>query len=200
MDLSSQQKSVADRILWGMIGHLSTMYAAPYILGASALRAASLTSGDSLNSIPLPKNQWQIECRHWFRLALARLQAATVSFVSNLDPLPFGLNITAPNSITDPELERQCHAQKIRSTGAYQSFSVLAIALILALGGAVIVISVCVGTITALVQRRVPRWQHKHRQWEEDYLLELLAAARRNRSAVSRPAGERADTRGYARR
>lgn len=71
--------------------------------------------------------------------------------------------------------KRLCKSQLIRNSGEVQSFSILGMSLILALGGLIIAISFGM----EYVEKQLDRWfglgSDKRKEWVRDETLELLA-------------------------
>jgi hypothetical protein len=83
-------------------------------------------------------------------------------------------NITGsftPKPLTDAAAKQQCRQQMVRNAGGYQSFSVLGIALILALGGLIIVVGLTVDVIAAKFGLESSRF--KREQWDVEETLAL---------------------------
>ena len=107
-------------------------------LSAAALDAPN--SAYTYLSPGLPDNQWQIEASGWFNASLATLQSLVLSFVSkDMSGTERFANVTPPSEV--PELNDMCNNQIIKNIGAYQTLSVLGIAVVAVIGTLIIVIS-----------------------------------------------------------
>lgn len=108
--------------------------------GQGDVLRASQSAWFTTMSAALPSNQWQIELQGWFEQALAMHQLEAMSFVSKdvEDLSPYGQILQYNKSSITNKL---CETQIMRSTGGYQSFSVLGLGLIGAIGALIAVVS-----------------------------------------------------------
>jgi hypothetical protein len=132
-----------------------------------ALNAAELLVRNT-NEDGLPSNQWQIELQGWFDTALARIQAAVIEFVSkDIDGLePYA------KLMVNPDEEWQCDAQKIKAVGNYQSFSLMGIEIICAVGAFIVLLSFVLEGIVGFFQKRWGRQGYKEALWSTDAILQ----------------------------
>lgn len=140
--------------------------------GSSALRASETVTNTQQG--PLPNNQWQIESSSWFATSLAKLQRITVEYATGPDFLPEGFSVLQMN---DSISQNMCRNQKVRDTGANTSFSVLGVALIIALGGLTILTNMILEPIVGWFQRRHKTNDHRRLQWILDEKLQLQRVA-----------------------
>ncbi|KAH0552959.1 hypothetical protein GP486_006843 [Trichoglossum hirsutum] len=142
--------------------------------GAAALRAQE-TVYDNTNG-RLPNNQWIIELKTWFSVALAKLQAGVVESATGPEYTSNGLlrkvNLTDSGEIYD----NLCRMQKVRTNGGYQSFSVLGLSIILAVGSFIITASLVLDPIFGLLQKRQGSL-YRTLAWKTDSKLQLLRMA-----------------------
>ena len=104
-----------------------------------ALIANSILGNTLLLSPGLPNNQWHLETLRWFQTGLAKLQANTNQFTNvsftGRDSAAYQLipakSFTNISSI-DSELDELCSEQRIRSRGSVQNFSVVNLAVLVA--------------------------------------------------------------------
>jgi hypothetical protein len=127
-------------------------------------------------SSPIPANQWQIEVSLWFSTCLAKEQQWAVEWATAptfIDFAPQGNTTGAftTNPPTDAAAKQQCRQQLVHNAGGYQSFSVLGIALILALGGLIIVTGLTVDTIAASFGPESSKFRRE--QWDAEETLAL---------------------------
>jgi hypothetical protein len=100
-------------------------------------------------SLPLPDNQWMLEMRYWYSIAMAQLQRGVVQWATGQiteDPLN---QLRRPNTTAEKWF---CDNLMIPSE-EYQSFSVLGVVLILAIGCLIIVVACTLERIAAFVRR-----------------------------------------------
>src|SRR5436190_11255986 len=95
------------------------------------LLAAETTNTIVQSAIQL--TQWHKEVSIWFAISLARLQASVVEWAVGPKYLVPGSGIQVKSTLLFIE-KIMCRNQLVRNTGPYQSFSVLGVALILAIG------------------------------------------------------------------
>jgi hypothetical protein len=145
------------------------LYGSVLPIGVDALIASQYTNG--LASAPLPNNQYQIEFSSWFAVALARLQIAVVEYSTgptnqqDLDAL------VRPNTTEGKNL---CRSILVQSTGNFQNFSVLGIAIIIAVGGVIILLGASIDTIVGWLQsKNNPR----RLQWRADSKFQIQRMA-----------------------
>jgi hypothetical protein len=132
------------------------------LLSTSALLAQDLLSAQALASDKilapqLPSNQWQTEVKGWFEAGLAKLQASVVAYPAQPMDLAF-TETTHPNSAsTDPSdlaAVAACSNQRVRNTGAYQSFSGVGLIIIIVLGLIIIIVSWTAESCVVALRRR----------------------------------------------
>lgn len=124
---------------------------------------------------PLPDDQWVVELSSWFQVGLASIQQSVLEYATG----PFDLGqtgvIVRPNA-SDELGQRLCKSQSIRNSGQVQSFSILGMTLIFALGGLIIIISLTMeSTVGAMQRRRAQGGEDRMLVWKRDEKLEILA-------------------------
>ncbi|KAL8872035.1 MAG: hypothetical protein Q9174_002268 [Haloplaca sp. 1 TL-2023] len=155
--------------LYYTIGTSDTYYSV-HSRGAASLRASDTVVGSDLNNVGLPDNQWTIEATEMFSISLAKLQQQILNYA--LGP---------PNLYQDMEFIKGsvdvCQRQKIRGIGGFLSFSILGVAIILIVGGLIILTSIFLDMIVGFIQRRFKWSDHKRLQWATDEKLQLQRLA-----------------------
>ena len=153
IDLNPAQNATAQRV-GPYLSMSNTQYTVNY-LGNSALLAQDHVS--NLLGAGLPSTQWQIEIEGWFAVALAKLQALAVEYPIQPTEIP-GATVNLPSATsTDPSdqaARAECFNQRIRNTGAYQSFSAAALLVIIVIGVAIILASWTAECCVATLRRR----------------------------------------------
>ena len=175
-DLSGFQRAMLLRIGHSNLG--PSMHFIVHGLGASALQAQTSLVQFGAISAWLPNNQWQIETEGLFQMALAKLQAEAVAFARK-ENLGEYETLVYPDSVS-AAWDRMCKSQKIRSTSAYQSFSILGIAIIVVVGIVIIMLSFFIDVLIFWCYRRLPflrKYQYKRRQYISDGQLQLQRMA-----------------------
>ncbi|KAL1605012.1 hypothetical protein SLS60_004555 [Paraconiothyrium brasiliense] len=154
--------------------------------GSSALRAQELVTG--LFSGPLPKDQWKKEVcaaafrevtsscsqvEYWFTTGLSKVQKYFVDYASGPSNVLNGTHISKPYDAPSRQL---CESQiiKVPPGSNATSFSTLGVAIILTVGGLVILAHVILEYIVANV---VPTKNYKLVRWALDDKLQLQRLA-----------------------
>ncbi|KAF2464395.1 uncharacterized protein BDR25DRAFT_271861 [Lindgomyces ingoldianus] len=174
LNLNSKQNA-AVRYIWNAI-YYNNIYWTIGPRGAASLRASE--SVYQYLQHELSNTQWITEVQGWFDASLARLQQAMVEIAMGPSSQNPGINYTRPGS--DPQNsfeENLCRTQILRSTGKYQNFSVLGIAIIVAFSSFFIWLSFMIGTATGWVQRWIHKGEDRRLQWLLDDSLQLQRMA-----------------------
>jgi hypothetical protein len=153
IDLNPAQNATAQRV-GPYLTMSNTQYTVNY-LGNSALLAQDHVS--NLVSAGLPPSQWQIEVEGWFAVALAKLQALAIEYPIQPTDIPAAtVQLPSPSSTepSDRAARAACSNQRIRNTGAYQSFSAVALVVITVIGVAIILTSWTVECCVAAIRQR----------------------------------------------
>ncbi|EXL65618.1 hypothetical protein FOPG_18163 [Fusarium oxysporum f. sp. conglutinans race 2 54008] len=138
--------------------------------GAGALRAGEKVA-QSIQSF-LPINQWTTEVKNWFAISLIELQYALVEYPTGpTSPLRENLALKVPQR---SESQNLCRSMKVPNLGGYKSFSVLALVMVLVVGGMVIIISIILEPVTNCIYNNwVTEHQFRRLQWILDGKLQL---------------------------
>ena len=162
-----QQSTSID--LYYTVGTSDTYYSV-HSRGATSLRASDTLIRSDLTNVGLPDNQWTIEATEMFSISLAKLQQQVLNYA--LGP---------PNLYQDMEFIKGsvdvCQRQKIRGVGGFLSFSVLGVAIILIVGGLIILTSTFLDTAVGYIQRKFKWNDHKRLQWAIDEKMQLQRLA-----------------------
>jgi hypothetical protein len=161
--LNDYQIATAMRLSFAL--RLTGTYITLESLGDTALLARDRLTGTF--GLRLPDNQWQIEVQGWFETSLAKLQSYMVEWTANLADLgPLG-SVIVPSPAGGP-VERasldMCSNQRIRNTGAYQSFSFLGLMIVIGVGLTIMVLSWTVESCVSFVRSRRPHGKHNYRE------------------------------------
>lgn len=169
--LNVVQQGIMGRIF--IVLPFTSVYWTVYPRKEAALRAQEKVT--DLNQAPIPDNQWMIEVGHWFEAGLARLQRGIVEYATGPTNIIPGLNVYLPNDVVSKAM---CDSQKITDPQGTISFSVLGVAIILAVGGFIIVTSLVLDTIVNFIQRWLETGQHARLNWILDDKLQLQRMVR----------------------
>jgi hypothetical protein len=108
----------------------------------------------------------------WFAIGLAGLQQAIVEYATgpSADHLMKGTTIPLAKvgDPSSPVTNSICNSQKIKSTGAYQNFSVIGLCCIIVVGGTIMLVSLYVESLVELVQRKMNRGREGRNHWMAD--------------------------------
>lgn len=136
--------------------------------GGSALRAQETVL--NLDQASLPANQWQIEVGNWFSTGLARLQKGILEYAQGSQNVLPGTYIWKPTDIVSKAM---CYSQKVQTTSGTISFSVLGLAIILAIGGTIILISLILDSVVGFCQRKFGKGEYARLNWILDDKFQL---------------------------
>ncbi|ETI28036.1 hypothetical protein G647_00485 [Cladophialophora carrionii CBS 160.54] len=165
LNLNEVQYTVASRIALSSRS-LSTFHSISG-RGASALRAQE-TIYDRVQQVPLPDHQWQIELANWFEISLAKLQHVVVEYAApsvKTEDMPVGAYLQSPTDIVSKAM---CSSQKVAFTGSTVSFSVLGVVIILAVGGAIVLLHLVLEPLVGWMQRRFRWGEFRRARWIMD--------------------------------
>lgn len=142
--------------------------------GAGALRAGEKVA-QSIQSF-LPSNQWDTEVKNWFAISLIELQYAIVEYPTGpTSPLTENFALKVPQR---SESQNLCRSMKVPNPGGYKTFSVLALVMVLVVGGMVIIISIILEPVTNCIYNNwVTEHQFRRLQWILDGKLQLQRMA-----------------------
>jgi hypothetical protein len=129
--------------------------------------AINLTAAESSTlSLVLPPNQWELEAEYWYSIAMAQLQRTIVEY---------GTGQIAANTkyILPPATDGDrwfCQNLMIKGT-AFQSFSILALAVVLAVGTLIIVLSLSIEALASCFQKRLGSGSARMKIWDDHDML-----------------------------
>jgi hypothetical protein len=138
-------------------------------VGSTPLLAINATASASTTlSLGLPPNQWQLEAEYWHSVAMSQLQRKFVEYGTGQMAAQTAY-IVPPTTASERWI---CDNLMIRGT-AYQSFSVLAIALIVGFGSLVIVVSLNIESMASCIQTRLGKGLAARKSWDDHDMLGL---------------------------
>lgn len=131
-------------------------------------------------SQPLPPNQWHLEVENFFNKGLAQLQIATVEYATG-PPIgpgavlnqPWNDGSTLADDPTNVAAEAMCYSQMVNDSSDSVSFSVLGMVVLFAIGGLIIIVSLCIDTLVGWIQQRFGIGTHARMCWLLDDKLQL---------------------------
>lgn len=129
-------------------------------------------------SANLPSNQWETEVMNWMNVSLSNSQRGTVTY-SRPSEFDIGGGVSSLEYMEHPqetELRRLCEQVKVRSA-THTSFSVLAMAVTIALGVLFILSDFVARRVVFFFQRRTGHGNDKHQQWTDSSAFQLQRMA-----------------------
>ena len=174
--LSAHQNVTFDRMLRAAFGS-----SLGQVVGSLARTKTPLIATDqavtkeTVLSLKLPNNQWELELKFWHSIAMAQLQRTIVQWsTGQIAPDP-ETQLVRPGTEADSWF---CKNLIIPST-VYQSFSILYLVLILTIGTLVILVSWNVEKISGWLQFRSTKGLSLKRIWDDDHMLGLKMSTQR---------------------
>jgi hypothetical protein len=165
--LTAKQNVTLDRILRAVTSSGMNLILSEIKEQPEGLAALNRTvTEETTISLPLPDNQWQVELVRWQTIAMAQLQRTMVEYAT-------GQIAASPGYLLPPQSDSEkwlCQNMMIQSA-VYQSFSVMALVLIVVFGMILILISLTIETSVGWVQRRFNRGAHGREMWEDHHML-----------------------------
>jgi hypothetical protein len=156
--LNAYQEAIATRLI--LPPEVASSFNTTTFLGPSALLANDNVF--ELVGTTLANNQCQIEVQGWFETLLARMQWFVLEWAANMANLGQYGYIVAPDRTSSHPVDKAavslCSLQRIRNTGAYQTFSFVRV-----------MITVCVGFFFILLS------------WTLDWAVVMAKGGRRSR-------------------
>lgn len=169
---NAAQVATAARFL--NVAERSMMFNSVNGLGSAALKAQDrlfvfISSG-------LPADQWKIELQGWFDTALAAMQAGIIEFVvKDIEQyLPYAALIFTPDR---ENMLKMCDNQIILNIGSYQSFSLMGIEIIAAVGAFIVILSLVLEGVVGFCQRRWGSQGFKELLWTRGSMLQTYRIA-----------------------
>lgn len=196
-NLTPKQNATFNRILEGVYSS-RLAYIVPYLaMTTSPLLANTFAfdgkSGDVISE-PLPKDQWKREIANWHSIGMAHLQRIIARWATG-QIVPDPQYLDQP---TEPQDVWFCRSFVVPST-TYESFSVLAIVLIVFFGTLIIIVGSCIDPLAELFKRRFKGTRTPRRPWARDAIFELQRRGTVARSTPRIPTDLEASTAAFQR-
>jgi hypothetical protein len=168
-NFTANQNATLNRILNVVNRSKMREVVASLAVGSTPMLAINATASKSTTlSLALPPNQWQHEAEYWHSVAMSQFQRKFVEYGTG--------QIAAQTAYLIPPATASerwiCDNLMIRGT-AYQSFSVLVIALIVGFGSLVIMVSLNIERIASCIQTRLGRGLAARESWHDHDMLRL---------------------------
>lgn len=175
LNLNPMQSTVGTLISLSL--RSSSVYHSISNRGSGALIAQE--SVNLLEQTSLAPNQWQVEVGSWFTISLAKLQRIITSYAAGPEHVINGSHIVSPSKTSpDDALNLAlCYSQKVNTTSDTVSFSVLGCAIILALGGLVILIYAILESAVGYIQKRWNWGDYRRLRWVMDDKMQVQRMA-----------------------
>jgi hypothetical protein len=169
MDLTARQNVTVDRIMKAVTASSMREVVEGLAVSSTPMLAIYETASESTTlSLGLPPNQWQTEANYWHSVAMAQLQRIFVEYGT-------GQIAAQTDYILLPQTDSErwiCDNLMIRGT-AFQSFSVLALALIVGVGTLVILLSLNIENLASWIQARMKKVWPGRESWDDHDMLGL---------------------------
>lgn len=161
---NAKQVSIAKRILTS--ARIGSVYSVILAQGASDL-LANARDIDGISTY-LPPDQWVVEANHMFGTSLNNLQILSVEYVTGPTDLNPGVNI-----VDLPDEDKwMCTSQIVRRDD-YTSFNVLGLAIILAVGGCLIILNLTLISMVDRIQQSSEGGRRRNEEWDASDMLQL---------------------------
>ena len=124
----------------------------------------------------IPNDQWMNEVKNWFAISLAKLQFAVVEYATGPSfPPSKDVAIKTPTSAEGMNI---CKSIMVSNPGGYQSFSVLGLAIIFAVGSVIIITNIILEPLVSYIHRNwATGHDYRRLQWVLDGKLQLQRMA-----------------------
>jgi hypothetical protein len=123
-------------------------------------------------STPVPDNQWILEFQNWFAIRLTQIQRNVIDYVVGPDNPRYQKYITQPSA----NATWMCNNQIVQRSG-YTSFSILGMAIIIILGGLIILTNLAIDSVLGFVRNRHSACMSESSEWKLTSLLQLQRIA-----------------------
>lgn len=167
--LSSDQLRTAMRIRQSSYALLPSVGA--MVLGSHSLLASRTLLGNQLQHSP-PDNQWILEVEKIFQLGLAQLQRQMIEYV--------GGYVNAEDATQWGQMDDLCQQQIVPLPVGFQNFSILGIAILITVGGLIIILGYSIDGIVGWIQNHSAQASHARLSWQLETSLQLQRMAQEN--------------------
>ncbi|KAJ9663207.1 hypothetical protein H2198_000968 [Neophaeococcomyces mojaviensis] len=181
LDLNAKQLASAERVVLNLV----FVAIAETVSGRNQNALRAQENASDTTQLPLPTNQWETEVSSWFEDGMSRLQHLVQEYATGPSVLDQGSWLMHPwdptsatawnaaDAVRAPFRKAQCYNQMIKDTAGTLSFSVLALAMIVAVGGFIIVMSLILEPLVKFLRRFFRYGEHKSMAWVLDETLQL---------------------------
>lgn len=166
-NLTTNQNVTLDRIMRAVTASSMREVIEGLKISNAPMLAINLTAtaSSTLSLVP-PPHQWELEADYWYSIAMAQLQRTIVEY---------GTGQIAANTkyILPPATNGDrwfCQNLMIQGT-AFQSFSVLALTLVLVVGTLIVVLSLTIEALASYIQKRLNRGSAGMKIWDDHDML-----------------------------
>ena len=167
LSLTPKQNVTLNQLLWSAVS--ADIFQIVNGLAASTtplLATQKRQNGYHTTSVQLPSDQWKLELANWMSICMAHLQRVTVESET-------GQIAAQPRYLVPPATDSEewiCQNLMIRSD-TYQSFSVLALSMMVFVGTVVLVLSFVIEPMVAWMLRRSGRGETGNEIWRAHDML-----------------------------
>ena len=170
INLNTYQTALATSLMWAT-KITSVNFLIQFL--PSPLLAESLAQDTT--SMPLAPNQWILEAQNWFTIGLSTMQHLLVDYITGPAP-QYQQYVDKASNQNNTAIQWLCKNQIIERDD-YTNFSTLAISLVFALGGIVIIVSASLETVVGLIRLRWRTGRWRQRAWWAEGTLQLQRRA-----------------------
>ena len=167
--LTVRQNVTLDRILRAVTASSMREVVESLAVSSTPMLAITATASESSTlSLWLPPYQWQVEANYWHSVAMAQFQRIFVEYGT-------GQIAAQTDYLLPPQTDAErwiCENLMIRGT-TYQSFSVLALALIVGVGTLVILLSLNIENLASWIRTRMKKSWAGRESWDDYDMLGL---------------------------
>ena len=164
VNFNAKQTAIAKRVLTS--AYIGSVYSVILAQGASDLLANRRTIDGLATS--LPPDQWVLEANQMFGTSLNNLQLLSVEYITGPDDRSDGGNI-----VDLPDEDKWMCTNQIVRRDNYTSFNVLGLAIILVVGGCLILLNLTLISMVSRIQQVTASGQRRNEEWQASGLLQL---------------------------
>jgi len=119
-----------------------------------------------------PDNQWILEVENLFQIGLAQLQRQIIEYV--------GGYVSADDATQPGQTDVFCQQQMVPLPAGFQNFSILGIAILITIGGLIIILGYSIDGIVGYIQDHSAQASYARLSWQLENSLQLQRMAQEN--------------------
>lgn len=166
-NLTPHQNVTLDRIMRAVADSIMSQIVQGLAVSSTPMLAMNSTATEITTlSLPLPSNQWHLELEYWHSVAMAQFQRKFVEYGTG----QFAAQTTYILPPTTNSEKWICENLMIRGT-VFQSFSVLAVALVVVFGSLIVMVSLYIESLGSYIQKRLNKGSTEREIWDDHDML-----------------------------